>query len=62
MNASAPPPPRPPMKQNPIPALLVVGTAFVIGGTALLGAKLALISTGLVCLVTAWTLIRAGRF
>jgi hypothetical protein len=44
-----------------IPTLLIAGFCFVVGGAALISAKLALVAAGVVFLLTAWSLVRAGR-
>lgn len=44
-----------------IPTLLIVGFCLVVGAAALFSAKLALFSAGMILLISAWSLLRAGR-
>lgn len=49
------------MKNNPIPLLLIAGIVAMTVSALLISAKLCAATFGAICLVTAWTLLRAGR-
>jgi len=49
------------MKDNPLLLLLLVGALAVITAASLVSFKLGLFTGGMVCLLTAWNLLRGGR-
>lgn len=50
------------MKLEPVPVLLGLGYLCVMTAAFAVSFKLGLFAAGVTCLITAWTLIRAGRF